>query len=110
MRTHYGLDPKTKRVALFITEPHGRQLFIWNKYPKRKSILTPNGHAEDVIPHTNTNWAGGRSIESKAQANARVKGVCEGCGRESDKLILHHPNRLRTVSQNSVSLSHSGYE
>lgn len=110
MRTHYGLDPKTNHVALFIIEPHGRQLFIWNKYPKRRSILTPGSHAEDTIPHTNTNWAGGHSIERKAQANARVKGVCEGCGRESNKLILHHPNRLRTVSQNSVSLSHSGYE
>lgn len=110
MRTHYGLDPKTKHVALFITEPNGRQLFIWNKYPKRRSVLSPSGQADDRIPYTNTNWADGRSLERKAQANARVKGVCEGCGQVSDKLILHHPNRLRTVGQNSVSLAHSGYE
>ena len=110
MRTHYGYDPKTKHVALFITEPHGRQLFIWNKYPTRRSILSTGGQAEDVIPYTNTNWAGGHSLERKAQANAKVKGICEDCGQENNNLILHHPKRLRTVSQNSASLAQSGYE
>lgn len=110
MRTHYGRDPKTGRLALYTLKPDGKLLFIWNKYPAHRSILSPGGTADDCKPYINTNWAGGRSLERKAQAMVKAKGQCEGCGREGIKLVLHHPNRLRNASQNTKSVAQSGYE
>jgi group II intron reverse transcriptase/maturase len=110
MRTHYGRDPKTGRLALHTIKPDGKLMFIWNKYPPHRSILSPGGTADDVMPHLFTNWADGRSLERKVQARVKAKGQCEGCGREEMKLIMHHPNRLRNVSQNTKSVAQSGYE
>lgn len=110
MRKHYGRDPKTGRMALYIIKPNGNDMFIWNRYPKRRSILSPGGHANDKMPHIYTNWADGRSLERKAKAQVKSKGQCEGCGREGMKLIMHHPKRLRNVSQNTKSVAQSGYE
>ncbi|MEQ8672783.1 MAG: group II intron reverse transcriptase/maturase [Aggregatilineales bacterium] len=110
MRTHYGRDPKTGRLALYTVKPDGKQMFVWNKYPTHRSILSPGGHVTNTLPYINTNWAGGRSLERKAQATVKVKGQCEGCGREGLKLTMHHPNRLRNASQNTKSIAQSGYE
>lgn len=110
MRTHYGRDPKTGRLALYTVKPDGKPMYIWNKYPQHRSILSPGGYAPDTVPYINTNWAGGRSLERKAQAAVKARGQCEGCGREGMKLIMHHPNRLRNASQNTKSVAQSGYE
>lgn len=110
MRTHYGRDPRTGRLALYTLKPDGKTMFIWNKYPKHRSILQPGGYATDTVPYINTNWAGGRSLERKAQAQETAKGQCEGCGREGMTLFMHHPNRLRNASQNTKAVSQSGYE
>ena len=110
MRTHYGRDPKTGRVALYTVKPDGKPMFIWNRYPKHRSILSPGGQATDILPYVNTNWAGGRSLERKAQAQVNAKGQCKGCGREGMKLIMHHPKRLRNASQTTKSVAQSGYE
>jgi group II intron reverse transcriptase/maturase len=110
MRTHYGRDPKTGRLALYTVKPDGKSLFIWNQYPAHRSILSPGGTADDLKPYINTNWAGGRSLERKAQAMVKAQGRCEGCGREGMKLVMHHPKRLRNASQNTKSVAQSGYE
>lgn len=110
MRTHYGRDPRTERLALYTIKSNGDRLFIWNRYPKHRSILSPGGHATDAKPYINTNWAGGRSLERKAQAQTQADGRCEGCGKTGVELIMHHPRRLRKVNQSTKSVAQSGYE
>lgn len=110
MQLHYGRDPKTGRLALYILEPHGNQYFIWHRSPTFKSILQPGGWVEDGLPYLSTTWANGNSRARKAQALVKAQGKCEGCGREGLKLTVHHPTRLRSVSQNSISRTHSGFE
>lgn len=109
MRSHYGRDPKTGHLALNIIDPHGKALFVWNKYPAHRSILSPGGTAIDLKPYISTNWAVGRSMERKAQGEAQAKGCCDGCGREMKKLIVHHPNRLRNAKTVKAA-AQSGYE
>lgn len=109
MRSHYGRDPKTGHLALSIIDPHGKALFVWNKYPAHRSILSPGGTAIDLKPYISTTWAGGRSLERKAQGEAQAKGCCDGCGREMKKLIAHHPNRLRNAGSVKAA-AQSGYE
>ena len=93
MRTHYGVDPKTGRRALYITRPDGKRLFIWNKPPQRRSVLVGQVYARDARPVTITSWARGRSYEQKLELREQVGNRCQHCGRTDLQLIVHHPNR-----------------
>jgi len=99
MRTHYDKDPKTKKQALFIIQPNGKALFIWNKYPQWRSILTGNIYAQDTQPIMMTSWAGGHSLQQRATL-LHEHNRCQACGRTSPDLRVHHPNRLAKHSQN----------
>jgi RNA-directed DNA polymerase len=110
MKLRYGRDPRTGRSALFANHPNGSKVFLWNKPPKQTSILAAGGGADDRQPPITTSWAGGNSIEKKAQTIAQAGGVCEGCGRTDEELIAHHPKRLRNASSREGSAARSGYE
>lgn len=109
-KRYYWRDPRTGRKALAILDPRGKQLFIWNKYPQRQSILVPGGTVQDRPPHIITSWADGHSIERKAQLVAAANGRCEGCGAENIPLIAHHPKRLRSMGRGTKPRAASGYE
>lgn len=94
MRTHYGVDPETGKRALYITRPDGKRLFVWNKPPQRRSILTGQVYANDTRPVMVTSWAGGHSYEQRLELRTQADNRCQHCGRESPKLSVHHPNRL----------------
>lgn len=94
MRTHYGVDPKTGRQALYITRPNGKRLSIWHKYPQQRSVLTRQVYAGDIRPVTMTSWAGGRSYEQRLALRDQVGNRCQQCGRTDTKLMVHHPRRL----------------
>ncbi len=61
MRTHYGVDPKSGKRALYTTKPDGNRLFIWNRPPSRQSIFSGRLSAQDIRPVTRTAWARGHS-------------------------------------------------
>jgi RNA-directed DNA polymerase len=99
MRTHYGVDPRTERRALYIMQPSGKLLFIWNKPPKRRSVLMGSVSAQDTRPVTRTDWARGRSYEQKLELRERNDNRCQGCGETDIQLEVHHPNRLSKRSR-----------
>jgi RNA-directed DNA polymerase len=94
MRTHYGVDPKTGRRALYTTRPDGKHLSIWHTYPRQQSVLTKQVYAGDIQPVTMTSWAGGRSYEQRLALRERVGNRCQQCGKTDTKLVIHHPKRL----------------
>jgi RNA-directed DNA polymerase len=94
MRSHYGVDPKTGRRALYIIRPDGKSLFIWNKPPQRRSVLSRQVYAHNICPVMMTAWAGGHSYEQRLALREQHNDHCQNCGEESPKLIVHHPNRL----------------
>lgn len=94
MRTHYGVDPKTGKRALYITKPDGKPLFIWNQPPRRRSILSGQLSAQDNRPVVMTGWAGGHSYEQRLEQRAQHGNICQHCGQRSPRLVVHHPNRL----------------
>ncbi len=94
MRTHYGVDPKTGKRALYITKPDGKSLFIWNQPPRRRSILSGQVSAQDSRPVVMTGWAGGHSYEQRLELHAQHGNTCQHCGQFSPNLVVHHPNRL----------------
>lgn len=110
MKRRYGRDPKTGKKALFANRPDGSKLFLWNKPPKQTSILVAGSYVDDRQPYITTSWAGGNSIEKKAQTIEQAGGACEGCGRTDMELIVHHPKRLRNASTRKGSAARSGYE
>ena len=40
MAHHYGEDPRTGKRALYVPLPEDKRLFLWNKPPKHRSILS----------------------------------------------------------------------
>jgi RNA-directed DNA polymerase len=94
MSKHYGVDPKTGRRALYITRVGGKRLFIWNKPPRRRSVLVGPMYAQDTRSVTMISWAGGRSHEQRLELREQFDNCCQRCGRTSPKLVVHHPNRL----------------
>lgn len=94
MRTHYSRDPKTKKQALYVTQPDGKPLFIWNKHPKWCSILTGQVYTHDTRPITMTAWAGGHSYQQRTNQLQEHDNRCQECGRTIPGLRVHHPNRL----------------
>ena len=94
MRLHYGTDPQTGKRALYITRPNDKRLFIWNKPPQRRSVLTGQVYARDVQPVTMTSWAGGYSYEQRLDLQHQSQNRCQKCGKECTTPIVHHPNRL----------------
>jgi hypothetical protein len=94
MRTHYGVDPRTGKRALYLITPEEKPLFIWNQPPRRRSILSGQVSAQDVRPVMMTSWAGGRSYEQRLELRRQHNNCCQHCGQPSPKLVVHHPNRL----------------
>jgi group II intron reverse transcriptase/maturase len=94
MATHYGVDPRTKKQALYILRPNGKRQFLWNKPPKRLSILQGQVSAHDTRPATMTSWASGRSYEQRLEQRAQHGQICQHCGQTSLRLEVHHPHRL----------------
>ena len=94
MRTHYGVDSSTGKRALYTLQPGGKRLFIWNKPPQRRSILTAWGEVQDIRPVMMTSWAGGHSYEQRLDLQTQGDHRCQHCGQVSAKLVVHHPNRL----------------
>jgi hypothetical protein len=102
MRNHYGLDPKTGKKALYTIRPEGKPLFIWNKPPQRRSVLTGNIYTHDIRPVVMTAWAGGHSYEQRLELQHKHQGCCQHCGHTSPKLIVHHPRRLAKRPQRKL--------
>ena len=94
MRTHYGVDPQTGRRALYITQPDGKRLFLWNKPPPWRSILTDQVYASDAQPVVMTSWAGGHSYQQRQELQTQNENRCQHCGKISTELVVHHPHRL----------------
>jgi group II intron reverse transcriptase/maturase len=94
MAHHYGVDPRTRKRALYVSRPGDKQLFLWNKPPKQRSILSGQVYAHDTRPVMMTSWAGGHSYEQRLDQQARYGDQCQHCGRTSPRLVVHHPNRL----------------
>ena len=106
----YKRDPKTNKKALSTINPgNEKRLFIWNAYPKRVSILTHNGHAQDTKPNLFHAWASGHSRAKRAELLAKVGEKCEVCGSTTPPFFRHHPKRLRNTSD-VMGRIHSGYE
>jgi group II intron reverse transcriptase/maturase len=103
MRTHYGVDPQTGRRALYITQPDGKRLFIWNKPPKRRSVLAAWVSAQDTRPVVITSWAEGRSYEQRLELRKQYDNRCQHCGRTGLQLVVHHPSRLHRHSHKQRS-------
>lgn len=100
MRHHYGKDPKTGKKALYTSNGRSQQrVFIWNKPPRKLSLLGTLVPVKDTQPLPLTSWAGGRSYERREALLADADGCCQHCGRESERLIVHHPHRLRRVTK-----------
>jgi group II intron reverse transcriptase/maturase len=94
MATHYGVDPRTKRRALYILRPNGKRQFLWNKPPQRQSIFKAQVAAHDTRPAATTSWASGRSYEQRLEQRAQHGQQCQHCGQTSPRLEVHHPHRL----------------
>lgn len=106
MRTHYGIDPKTGKKALFVINPKGKRLFIWNKPPKWKSVLVGSLSANDSQPVIMTSWAGGHSYEQRLTVKQNYGNQCQQCGKFSENLAVHHLNRLGKKPQRKLGPSH----
>ncbi len=112
MRTRYGRDPKSGRQALYTIRDTGKRLYIWNKPPPWRSLLSPVVQAKDVQPLPITGWTTGRSYEQREEVRHRSP-CCEQCGNASPKLIVHHPNRVGKVpkrKQGPANVIASGQE
>jgi group II intron reverse transcriptase/maturase len=94
MRTHYSVDPKTGKRALYIIKPDGKPLYIWNQPPSRRSVLSKQLFAQDNRPAVMTSWAGGHSYEQRLEQQVKHDSHCQHCGQASSKLVVHHPHRL----------------
>jgi Group II intron, maturase-specific domain len=99
MRTRYGRDPKSKRLALYTTNETGKRVFIWNKPPSWRSLLSPMVQAKDAQPLPMTSWSDGHSYEQREVARYQAEQRCEECGTTSTELVIHHPNRLAKVAK-----------
>jgi group II intron reverse transcriptase/maturase len=110
MRTHYGLDPKTGHHALFITPPDSKALFIWNKYPLRRSILTGTLAVQDAQPILRTAWARGHSYEQRLELLTQHNAQCQHCGQSDVPLVVHHPKRLASDTRNTSQIIQSAQE
>jgi RNA-directed DNA polymerase len=94
MRTHYGVDPKSGKKALYVIGSKGRRVFIWNKPPQWCSVLSKAVTAKDIQPLPLMSWAQGRSYEQRQGLHAAKGQQCQRCGRTGLRLVVHHPNRL----------------
>ena len=94
LTTHYGVDPRTKKRALYILRPNGSPQFLWNKPPPRLSLFTGQVAVQDTRPAAMTSWASGRSYEQRLAQRAQHGQQCQHCGRTSSRLEVHHPHRL----------------
>jgi len=94
MAAHYGIDPHTGKRALYITKPGGKRLFLWNKPPQQRSVLSGKVFAQDTRPAVMTSWAGGHSQEQRAAMRAQYGTRCQHCGRTCSRFEVHHPKRL----------------
>ena len=94
MRTSYGVDPTSGKLALHTSGKNGKRIFIWNQPPKRCSVFSQVVNAKDVEPLPITGWAKGRSYEQRMETTRRPERRCEQCGALASRLIVHHPNRL----------------
>ena len=94
MRTHYGVDPKSGKKALYVTGSRGRRVFIWNKPPPWCSVLSKVVKAKDIQPLPLMSWAQGRSYEQRQGLYATKGRQCQRCGRTGLRLVVHHPHRL----------------
>jgi RNA-directed DNA polymerase len=113
MAAHDGVDPRTKKQALYILRPNGKRQFVWNKPPKRLSILQGHVAAEDPCPATTTSWASGRSYEQRLVQRAQHGQTCQHCGQTSPRCEVHHPHRLSkqpSRKRGPASLIQSAYE
>ena len=113
MRMRYGIDPKSKRRALYTINDTGKRVFIWNKPPPWQSLLNPTVQAKDVQPLPMTSWSKGHSYEQREEALHRAAYRCEQCGATSVPLVVHHPNRLAKASkrkQGQANVMASGQE
>jgi hypothetical protein len=97
MRKRYGMDPKSRKRALYTTNETGKRVFIWNKPPRWQSLLSPKVEAKDVQPLPMTSWSDGHSYEQREVVRHRAAQWCEHCGATSTDLVVHHPNRLGKV-------------
>jgi group II intron reverse transcriptase/maturase len=113
MRMRYGVDPKSKKRALYTTNETGKRVFIWNKPPPWRSLLNPGVQAKDVQPLPLTSWSDGHSYEQREEARHHAEYRCEQCGATSTQLVVHHPNRLAKVvkrKQGQANVIASGQE
>jgi len=94
MRTHYGVDPKSGKKALYVTGSRGRRVFIWNKPPPWCSVLSKVVKAKDIQPLPLMSWAQGRSYAQRQGLYATKGRQCQRCGRTGLRLVVHHPHRL----------------
>jgi len=94
MRSHYGVDPKSGKKALYITAGNGQRVFFWNKPPHRRSVFSATVQATDTQPLPLTSWAEGRSYAQRQVLSAETDQCCQSCGQASAALVVHHPNRL----------------
>jgi hypothetical protein len=94
MAHHYGVDPRTGNRALYVTRPNGPPLFLWNKPPKHRSVLSGWVSAQDTRPVMMMSWAKGRSDEQRLALRAQYGSQCQHCGRTRPRLVVPHPNRL----------------
>jgi group II intron reverse transcriptase/maturase len=99
MRTHYGVDSRTGKRALYIARPNGKRLFIWNKPPRWKSVLSGQVSARDIRPVTMTAWAAGHSYQQRLELREWCQNRCQHCDKASSRLMVHHPNRLGKCQQ-----------
>lgn len=94
MRNHYARDPQTGHQALYITLPDGRRLFLWNKRPAWRSVLSSQLNVQDQQPLVRTAWARGHSHEQRLALLQQHQHRCDDCGRTDDPLVVHHTKRL----------------
>lgn len=113
MSNHYGTDPITGKRALYISKPNGEKLFIFNRPPKRCSILSAQVSAKDTQPVIMTSWAGGHSYEQRQKLQHQFANHCQQCGRPAAEPVVHHPNRLakcRRLKKGSANIIQSAQE
>ena len=94
MRIHYGVDPRTGYRALYVTQPDGKRLFIWNRAPSQRSVLSGQVNAQDTRPLIRYAWARGHSYEQKLRLQEQHGNRCQHCGKVDSNLVVHHTNRL----------------
>lgn len=112
MRTAYGVDPASRKRALY-TSQGGKRVYLWNKPPPRGSLFRLGVDAKDVQPLPLTSWAAGRSYAQRVEVTRRAHHRCEGCDTVAAPLVVHHPHRLRQVRQQrrgSANVIASGQE